>query len=236
MTPISESKTITVIVAAYKAQSYIHQALASILKQKLPPGWKLELLLGIDNCHVTKRVVAGLEHPSLKKYWMTSNRGTYITFNTMMKYATGEYILRFDADDIMHEGMIKAGIEEMEKGRGLLQFKCEEFPISGKRVPHGILMFSRKAWDRVGGFLPWRCGADTDFIQKVKSSAFSTKQLQNRVYFSVRKGTNTLTTNSKTGFGSRYRQKRQHQVEKNDKLFKKFIIKGVPLAANCVKI
>ena len=160
----SKNKIITVIVAAYKAERFIDEALSSILAQELPEGWTLQLLLGIDGCQKTKKAVQKIKDPRLTKYMMKRNRGTYITFNTMMKYAKGEVITRFDADDIMYQGMLMSGILEVSKGVDLLKFRCKEFPGKGNsfRIPHGILMFKRNVYDAVGGFQCVECVASSE--------------------------------------------------------------------------
>ena len=230
-----KNKTITVIIAAFRAEFYIKETVKSILSQTLPDGWRLQLIVGVDGCKQTKLALNKLKDSRLHKYMMTKNMGTYTTFNTMMRYAEGDIILRFDADDVMYEGMLSAGIEEVLKGRGLIQFKCKEFPKSSYvRIPHGILMFTRETWNKVGGFQPWRCGADTYFIQAALYFSCSRKILDNKVYFGVRKGPNTLTSSKKTGFGSPYRKKIQSQVHKGHN--SKVSYQGVPLGARCVKI
>ena len=219
----SKKKIITVIVAAYKAEDFIHECLASIIKQKLPRGWRLQLILGIDCCEKTREAVEKLRasppfnRSCLEVYYMQKNRGTYVTFNTMMQFAKGSVICRFDADDVMCKDFLKDGLLEVKQGSALLTFKCKMFPLEAVRIPHGILMFTKTLWDAVGGFQPWRCGADTDFLQRVGANpSLVNTQLKDRIYFHVhRRNNDSLTTNSVTGSGTLYRDKIQNQVYKS---------------------
>lgn len=253
MTNISKNKTITVIVAAYKAQAYINQALDSVLSQELPDGWNLQLILGIDCCYTTRNAISSLNDTRLSVYMMRENQGTYVTFNTMMKYAEGDIITRFDADDIMYKNFLSSTIEKMEMGYSLIRYGIDLIDENGTKIgsydkglAHGLVTFSRRLWDLVGGYQPWRCGADSEFVNKAEhilraQPGKRSYHFNDKSYIGYRSfaNSNSLTRAVSTTFGSFKREEARNQITKNLKFWKtreNLKFKTVPLGARCIKI
>jgi len=242
-----KNKIITVIVAAYKAERFIDQALSSILAQELPEGWTLQLLLGIDGCQKTKKAVQKIKDPRLTKYMMKRNRGTYITFNTMMKYAKGEAISRFDADDIMYQGFLYDALLKIEEGYSLIRYKLDVIDQNNKvkgsyPLGYGMVTFSRYAWDIVGGYQPWRCAADSEMINKIHSNPkLKSFSLTNKAYVGYRSfdGSNSLTRAKATTFGSSSRNQKSSYIARANEAWrsgKNLSIKTTPLTGKCTEL
>ena len=92
---------VSVLMAAWKSKDYIEQAICSVLDQRLPKGMSLELIVGVDNCKETYDVVEKINDSRVGILFMNQNVGTYKTFNTMLQYASGDFIFRFDSDDVV---------------------------------------------------------------------------------------------------------------------------------------
>lgn len=234
----SKNKIITVIVAAYKAKLYIAEALTSVLEQELPEGWELCLMLGVDSCKETLAESLRLSDNRLNIYMMEKNRGTYITFNTMMSKQSGDIIVRFDADDVMLPGFLKETIRQMKEGHNFLRFKFQCMDWKGRRynsfgLSHGQIAFTNKVWEKLGGFQPWKCAADTEFCYRAES-LFKHKYLEDRTYMLYRRTESQLTAAKATSMASPYRKSRHAYIE-NMKLAKTYF-RVTPLTGRSRKV
>jgi glycosyltransferase involved in cell wall biosynthesis len=222
-------KTITVIMAAYQAQDFILEAIASVLAQQLPANYQLEFILGVDGCEDTWQAVRGLSDDRLEVHLMARNYGTYITFNTMMGFATGDLIVRFDADDIMLDGYLRKQTEEFEQqpevcltwtrnhyidihGHLIAELnnrKDNDLKFWEIRSPsNGQFMIRRKLWSTLGGFQPWPCNSDTDFLFRMRFLGYQEHGVDEVLYLR-RIHPDSLTQSAKTGYDSALRKEFQ---------------------------
>jgi glycosyltransferase involved in cell wall biosynthesis len=217
-------KTISVLIAAFKAQAWIEDCLDSVWAQRLPPGWNLQVLLGIDGCAETLAAVTSIRCESLDVIYARHNQGTYVTFNTLMLYAVGELICRFDADDVMRPGYLSAQIDAIDSGADMTltwsiytDANLDTVPVCSRKYgvedPNG---FCRTAWEgqfvirdavwrRLGAFQPWRTSADTDFLHRVKAAGFRVHVVEQFLYFR-RIHEHALTRHPDSNFQSALRQ------------------------------
>ncbi len=226
-------KTVSVLIAAYRARAWLADCLNAVLSQALPPGWQLQVLVGIDGCDDTLAWlqaahyggVEGVELVHLKQ-----NSGTYITFNTLMRYAHGELIARFDADDVMQPGYLAAHIAAIESGADMslcwsIYTDAQLRPTShvlahtvyhpehglNRRGAEGQFVIRRAVWQALGGFRPWRCGADTDFFKRVRCAGFVHQVIEQFLYLR-RTHPSSLTVDPATNFQSPLRLAIQKRV------------------------
>lgn len=217
-------KTISVLIAAYNARNWLMDCLDSVFSQALPPGWKMEILLGIDGCNDTLELTRHIQHPYLCIFYLKNNSGTYMTFNTLMRHATGDLICRFDADDVMKPGFLSSQIQAIERGIDMTMtwsiytdvnlnptsyvLAHEVYhPENGlnRRGSEGQFIIKRDIWKRLGGFRTWRCGADTDFFKRIRAAGFSHAVIPEFLYFR-RTHEDSLTTHPHTNFRSPFRK------------------------------
>lgn len=235
-----KNKTITVITAAYSADKFILEAVRSVLDQTLPEGWKLQYIVGVDCCEKTLNKLKFIKSDKLHVYMMNSNRGTYVTFNTMMLHAEGSIICRFDADDIMLDSYLKDTIELIKSGYSLLLYENKQIDLDGNRLKgggcsHGVMSFTKDLWNLNKGFQPWKCAADTDFFFRAKAlKSVKCKKLKNRIYFLRRMSPGQLTAANQTRFGSPYRNERASLINKAEST--RVHVKPVALTAKHKKV
>jgi glycosyltransferase involved in cell wall biosynthesis len=204
-------KTVSVIISAYQAGEFIADAIGSVLGQRLPRGYSLELLVGVDGCAKTWTALSAQRHPSMTFCRMAYNYGPYITFNTLMRLATGDLIKQVN---ILQN---KPNIGIIRTWSVYTDMRClpvavrlangVSTPVNGERraCSHGQLMMRREVWKRLGGYKPWRCSADTDFINRAKFSGIGMHEVQDFLYIRrIHEG--SLTQNQDTGHGSSLRQ------------------------------
>ena len=159
---------VSILITAYNAQNFIEECLDSIERQthfKKYDNW--EVIVGVDGCIKTLEKLNSIKHNyrNLKVIMMSSNKGTYITSNTLINLANPnyQYNLRFDADDVM----LSNSIELLLKSIGdndFLKFRhidYDTFELS-KYIVFGIVFYKKSILNTIGGYLPLRCGCDTD--------------------------------------------------------------------------
>ncbi len=210
--PIRYKHGISIIITAYKTEKYIKSTLDSISEQtwfKNHNNW--EILVGVDGCNETLKYVHSImkNYKNLRVFMMEENRGTYITTNTMMTIAQYDNLLRFDADDIMLPDLVELIMKESEsKNYDMILFKGINF---GKKkfkkkkfLAEGQVFMKHWVFDYFGGFMPWRCAADSEFITRV-GKFIKIKKL-NKILFKRRIHESNLTIQKKTKYKSVYRK------------------------------
>lgn len=209
---------ITICLTAWKTQDYIEECLDSIENQTyFKDNDEYEILLGIDGCKDTLKKVQKIRHKyrNLKVFMMLKNSGTYITSNTMLSMAKYDWFLRFDTDDIMHKDMI----ETLMKDKGaanLVRFKMQNFP--GKPyvgLAYGQLLIKTDLIKKYGGYMPWKCGADTEFL--TRTSTILKPKIINKVIFDRRIHELNLTVEKSSNHKSELR-KEYHKYVDNESI------------------
>ena len=214
---------LTIFITAYKSHKWIEECLNSIYNQswfKNNDNW--EVLIGVDGCYDTLNVLKKIKnnYKNIRIFMMNSNRGTYVTSNTLMELGKYQYYLRFDSDDIMKPTMVET-LMNNSKGYDMIRFKFTGFKkninenIKISWYSHGILFFDSKILSRLGGYDNVLCGADTYFIKRAQR-IYNVKLL-NQVLSYVRKHNDSLTKNKKTGGGSIIRRNAIQLMEQNYK-------------------
>lgn len=226
-------KTVSVVIAAYRAQDFLGDAVDSVFAQSLPKGWRLELIVGIDGCPQTWEAATRLRPGNGKVIRMRERYGPYVTFNTLAGYAVGDVIARFDADDIMLDGYLRQQLWILEHNPAVHLTRTWSLYTNMDLSPHsarvsngsplpdgrrqagcdGALVFRRSVWEMLGGFRPWRCFADTDFIIRAFYLGFHLFEIED--YLFVRRfHPDSLTQSSATREHSRIRDKYQRIMDK----------------------
>jgi glycosyltransferase involved in cell wall biosynthesis len=103
---------VTVLMPAYNVERYIGDAIDSVLRQTFS---EFELLIVNDgSADRTEEIIRGFTDPRIVLI-NQKNQGVSAALNTGLKYARGEYIARFDADDVCYPDRLRLQLEFMEK-------------------------------------------------------------------------------------------------------------------------
>lgn len=163
---------ISICITAYNADKYIEECLDSVKTQtwfKKNSNW--EIIVGIDGCEKTLEKVKSIrnKYKNLKILMMEKNYGTYITTNTIMSEARYKNLLRFDSDDIMLPDMVET-LMLFADDYDFLTFSFQNFGLNDKilRFAHGVTLQKSWVFDKFGGYQPWRCSADSEYIERIK--------------------------------------------------------------------
>lgn len=212
--PIIEKKEpISIIITAYQTQDYIEECLDSIENQTyFINNDNFEILIGVDNCQDTLNKLTQICHKyrNLRIFMMHSNKGTYVTSNTLLNLVKFENIIRFDSDDIMKIEMINE-IMLYSNNFDIIQFQFSEFNNdiniyndSFKYVAAGAIFFKKSTMKLAGGYRNWKCAADSEFIKRI-SNRVKIYQLKKRLFYR-RNHSNNLTNKIETGAKSDLRK------------------------------
>ena len=213
---------ITVIITAYNTEKYIEETLDSVANQTwFKSHNKWEILLGIDHCERTLAKIKEIFHKykNLRVFYMRENVGTYVTSNTLISYAKYERILRFDSDDVMKDIMVENLMTAMDtvKNCKLVQCYYENFPrLPNKRnidLAHGVFMARKDLFDTYGGFMPWICAGDSEFLTRVGTKENRRFAKFPLVLFMRRIHDDSLTQNKDTGLKSELRSQYKKYIE-----------------------
>ncbi len=140
-TMISNSVKVSVVVPCYNVESYIEEALESILKQ----SFQSYEIIAIDDGSTdnTLKILNEFKkkHTDLKlRVYSDMNHGVGYQRNRGIKYAIGEYIYFMDSDDILNEKCLEILYNKAQKEKlDILYFEADSFyetPELQKKFPH----------------------------------------------------------------------------------------------------
>lgn len=221
-------KTVSVIISAYKIDNYFFKMIEEFKSQKLPKNWKLKLLIGVDGCVESKKL---LDSNNIDYYFSEKNVGTYVICNSLIKEAKKQkfdVLVRFDSDDMPQQEFLYNGLKYVMK-YDYVRAAClrvdENFsPITNKLdFAQGVFFIKNSLLDEVGGFNNYRVECDTDLMERLNilgNHGVVLDRFYQRIFafgfmdiFKVRKAiyqrrimSGTLTSSSDTGHGSFYRK------------------------------
>jgi len=214
-------KNLNIIIAAHNAQDFILDCYDSIKNQKIPDNWKINILIGVDGCKQTARV---LKKSGIPFYFSKENHGAYIIRNSLIYTdLSADAYSYFDADDVMNPGYIFETIKKLNSGADAVmcaKIQCNQFlkPLSGEAIIEtgGAMTFTREVLEALGGYYRWRCAGDTDFMERAKIAGFEIIEIYKGLYMR-RRHSGSLTKGGITKYGSKYRKQAwQAMTEKRE--------------------
>ena len=213
---------VSVCITAYKSDKYIKECLDSIMNQtwfKTHDNW--EVIVGVDGCEKTLHYLQSImeNYKNLRVLMMDSNKGTYVTTNTIMKQAKYSGLIRFDSDDKMLPNMVQRILEE-KKDNDLLYFRMQNFgKNTAKNSSCGQIYLRHEVFDKFGGYRPWICSADLELMKRLKKF-IKIKKIK-EVLFLRRIHDSNLTVDRKTNFTSPIRLSINKTIEHEKFYFEK---------------
>ncbi|OIN59587.1 glycosyltransferase family 2 protein [Arsenicibacter rosenii] len=126
---------VTVICTAYNHESFVSDALQSVVQQQYP---KVELIV-VDNASTDQtaaRIQAFVnQHPDTHFIRNTTNTGLCKAFNQALRIATGKYVIDLSADDVMLPDRIArqvARLEELDERHAVVFSNAQYIDESGQ--------------------------------------------------------------------------------------------------------
>lgn len=225
---------ISIIIPAHNASDYIEACLDSMRCLTIPT----EILVGVDNCDSTLIKLTQIQEKylNLKIFRTSKSVGPYIIRNSLVEHINYSNILFFDADDIMKDSMFTM-LSTHNNGSSQIRFKYTNFKNTADpsrsininpKVAHGVFFIPAATFKKVGGFQPWICGADTEFIKRSLANNLHTIEI-NHCLFYRRIHSESLTNTSRTGYGSDLRKANSAWIKANKNWKIPIIKKTTPL-------
>jgi Glycosyl transferase family 2 len=212
-------RSLSIIVTAYNTADYIEECLDSIEGQSyFLNNDDYEILVGVDNCSKTLEKLESIKHKyrNLKIYMMDSNKGTYVTTNTLIDLTTNDNILRFDSDDIMYSNMVKLIMKEFFISDVVrmcyTNFKNGVDADNPKKQADGVILFDKNILKKFGGYKAWKCAADSDFNYRIKRDKTIDVKLIDRALFRRRIHDDSLTRAIGTAMKSDLREQYKEEI------------------------
>jgi len=204
---------ISILIPAYQTEDYIEECLDSIQNQEYLRNVDYEIIFGVDNCENVLNKLNQIKHKykNLRIVFMKENYGLFITLNTLTKLAKYDNIIKFDSDDIMLPTLIQ---DIMSVDADLVRFKFWFY--YGKDKPlkpfgaaaNGVYRIKKHVYDIFGGYQPWQCAADTEFLYRFHQYG-RLKEIQlNKELFLYRQHNHSLS--NKYPFGVNPLRKQYH--------------------------
>jgi glycosyltransferase involved in cell wall biosynthesis len=195
---IKPQPKINVVISAYNCVEFIEECLDSIESQTYQYH---KILLGIDGCEKTLEKVKSIayKYRSIEVYYSKKNNGPYVIFNSLIKMVPdNEYVQIFGADDVMNNDMLA---------------KTSERESPSVSYYDGAIYIRKNLFKKLGGFMPWKCAADTEFLSRLKKV---TTINVNELHFLYRQHDNQLTVRKETSQESNLRNHYQEIILKNE--------------------
>ncbi|WP_413578504.1 glycosyltransferase family 2 protein [Bdellovibrio sp. HCB290] len=104
-----QSPLVSVLIPVFNCQDYIKETIQSVLEQTYT---NLEVLI-INDCSSddTEIIINKFNDPRIRYFRNESNLKLIKTLNKGVSYATGEYLVRLDGDDICHPDRINRQVD-----------------------------------------------------------------------------------------------------------------------------
>lgn len=220
---------ISIIITAYKVDKYIEECLDSFSRQSyFMDHDNYEIILGIDACEQTLNKVKAIIHKynKITIFYFSENKGTYIVSNTLASFSKYDHLLRFDSDDIALPNMITTLMNNSKSEILLMKFQRYDTvsrrlsPISDEGA-RGCIFVPTDFFLSVGGFMPWRISADSEFLIRVKNN-INIKTLSVSLFHYRKNHGYSATINPETKMGSKMRNdyRQMHNNNYNSKIVK----------------
>jgi glycosyltransferase involved in cell wall biosynthesis len=113
---------VSIIMPAYNAELTIHRSIQSVLNQSYD-NWEL-LICNDSSTDGTSRIVTGYlnKDDRIRFFKNEYNKGAPGARNTLLKYASGEYIAFLDSDDVWYSNKLEIQINTMIKDNLLFSY------------------------------------------------------------------------------------------------------------------
>jgi glycosyltransferase involved in cell wall biosynthesis len=222
---------LSVIIPTYDNTEYLDECFESIFKSVR--NYKIEVLVGIDNCIKSKQfVVDNFEkyQNKINFFFFDKNVGPYVIRNSLAKISNSNRLLFIDSDDLVHKNLFTRVITELET-KQIVRFKFYNFKLKNELeiynvnnvnpfISIGQLGIQKDALMKLNGFEPWVCSADSEFKMREEGNNFRVSNINEVLYYRRRHDKN-LTKKKETNHSSGLRQNYDRIIAKR-RLEKKY--------------
>ena len=215
-------RSVSVLIPAYKADEFIMDCLDSIEGQTYFRDAEYEILVGVDGCNDTTNVLVDVYdlYPNLRVLLMDTHEGQGVTLNTLLRAAQFDTILKFDADDVACEDLLKKTIPLLDKF-DLVKFGYDNFettvekPVNKSHFSSDcVYLLTKEVALEVNGWEDWYCLGGQEILRRIDKSR---QGEVNEVLFHRRMHENAFRNDEEYGIGSSYRSVLQKRLWRETK-------------------
>ncbi|AZN29019.1 glycosyltransferase family 2 protein [Flaviflexus salsibiostraticola] len=133
--PPASAPLVSVVIPCYNYADYLPGAVTSVLRQS---GVRTEVII-VDDCstdsslQVARNLAA--RHPNVHALEHRANRGPVDTFNDGLAAATGEFLVRLDADDLLTPGSLGRAVAVLARVDSIGMVYGHPLHFSGDVLP-----------------------------------------------------------------------------------------------------
>ena len=202
-----------VIIAAYRAERWIGECLEAWEAVEVPDGWEVDIRIGVDGCEGTRATLNGTAH-----WFSAANVGPYLIRNSLIAQEPADVYVIFDADDLPHADYLTE-LLPMTDGGGIAGAARRTINEQGEETSehcpyaNGVCVIHHAAWQRLGGYRPWRVAADHDLIQRARAMGITIHK-HGRALYTRRLHPDSLTQHDEIGRNSPHRLARKSWTRK----------------------
>jgi glycosyltransferase involved in cell wall biosynthesis len=204
-------KTIAIAIAAYNTPEFIVDCVNSVMMQEISHGWNYDIRIGVDGCKRTSEI---LMKAKVKHYYSYNNVGAYQMRNSLLNLRPVDAYGYFDSDDVMKPDYLKHTVQLIESGHRVIMLAKTEVDQTLRAIPGrvhhvqdgGAITFTAEIWQKLGGYQPFRCAGDTDYMRRIAMAGYHLHKEKDKSYYLRRKHQKSLTRSGKTRFGGDYRK------------------------------
>jgi len=201
----------SVVISAWNAADHIGNCLDAFGAQENKAGIPLEILIGVDGCENTLEELGHLAlPPNTRLFWFPENHGPYIVFNTLVPLASHPYVMFFGADDVPYPFLVDEHVA-VRDGADIVRQVTDD-----RLLAYGAFAIWNEAWERMGGYEPWRCAADYEFITRAARVGLKVGEIP-KATFQRGISPNQLSADPDTGMNSKLRSDYHKLVETSTK-------------------
>jgi len=212
---------ITIIIPARNCIKFIDECMESIFNQTMK---NFDVKICFDNDYESLEYFKTTPYYKKVDTYITEERVyPYIIRNSLWDIVKTKHVLFFDADDIMIPEMIER-IWKFEYINDMLRFGFRNFQDgqsidtakNSNMLAHGVFYTTKRLYERTGGFQPWLCGADTEFLERCQKNYISIGSIDDYLFYR-RKHNNCLTIHPDTKMNGDLRNKYTDIIYENRK-------------------
>jgi hypothetical protein len=218
--------TVKVIIAARRAARWVGHCVESVVSQRLPCNWRLCVAVGVDACLETLAAAQGLIEHNAEVFYFPQHVGPYVIFNSLASGEKADALVRFDADDVMLQEYLYAQILTLDSRLSPMitrtwsiytdeQLRPTQARLANSKITDregrrpsgsdGQFLMTESVLRRLGGFQPWLCHADTEFIRRARWAGVPLRLVPAYLYLR-RTHSGSLIASPHTGYDSDLRR------------------------------
>ena len=122
---------VSIIISTYNAEKYISRAIRSCMEQSMPKK-DYEIIVVDDGSTDNTRYILESFGDWIRVIWLGENKGLPYASNVGIKNSLSRFVVRVDADDFIHEDLLKAEYLYLSLNNGIDAVSCDYYIVDDR--------------------------------------------------------------------------------------------------------